>query len=78
MAQNIIHMGPIRREDLFHQIMRALEAMQEPLREVFVRAHYRGEELSTIAAQVGQSEAETLEILKEADRTFRSILVDEK
>lgn len=78
MAQNIIHLGQIRREDLFRQIIRALEAMQEPLREVFMRAHYRGEEVSMIASRVGQSEADTLEMLKEADRTFRSILVETK
>lgn len=74
MAENIIHMGQVRREDLFRRIIQALEAMQEPLREVFMRSHYRGEEVSTIATQVGKSEAETLQLLSEADRLFQSFL----
>lgn len=62
------------RDDLVHEIVRALEGMPAHIRQAFIWTHYRGGSVDVIARELNVSRRKAQEWVQVANRTLYSRL----
>ena len=70
MAHPAFRLENSLRDQLFGRILGSLEKLPEPLRQVFTRTHYQGQDAGRIARDLGLLEENVAVMLSDAEHLF--------
>ena len=70
MVHPAVRLDNAVRDQLFGRILGSLKKLPEPLRQVFTRTHYQGQDAGRIARDLGLHEGNVAVMLSDAEHLF--------